>query len=99
MNVPFSAAFGAAGVPGAFGIENFAKETGLNVAGFLILPTREGCLLSVRLASDSEPPCDPASSPPSDDTVRPFISSALVATESRPCLENSYVWFSGEICN
>lgn len=55
MNVPFSAAFGAAGVPGAFGIENLAKETGLN-AGFLTLPTRESCLLSVRLASDSEPP-------------------------------------------
>lgn len=40
MKIPFSGALGGAAVPGAFGTENLAKETGLNVADFFTDPVR-----------------------------------------------------------
>jgi hypothetical protein len=38
--IPLSGALGGAAVPGAFGTENFAKETGLNDVGFFTEPVR-----------------------------------------------------------
>lgn len=38
--IPLSGALGGATVPGAFGTENFAKETGLNDVGFFAEPVR-----------------------------------------------------------
>ena len=38
--VPFSGALGGAAVPGAFGTENFANETGLKDVGFFTDPVR-----------------------------------------------------------
>lgn len=55
-NGAFSEILAVGGVPGALGTENFAKETGLNDVGLLVELARELSLLSVRLASDSEPP-------------------------------------------
>jgi hypothetical protein len=54
--IPFSVTLVTGGVPGALGTENLAKETGLNVVGRFTDEARLCSLLSVRLASDSEPP-------------------------------------------
>lgn len=81
------------GVPGALGTENLAKVTGLNDVGFFE-PARAWSLLSARLASDSEPPCEAVSSPISDPDVTPFISSARAATGTGAYFEVSWVSFS-----
>jgi hypothetical protein len=85
----FSGTLATGGVPGAFGTENLANETGLNVVGRLVDPARLLTLLSARLASDSEPPKEAESSPPSDADVAPFISSTFAATELGPCFDAS----------
>lgn len=86
--VLFSGAFGGADAPGAFGTENLANDTGLNVAGRFAEPLR-ACRPSVRLASDSEPPCDAVSSPASDPDASPFSSRARVATSPVPLFGES----------
>lgn len=90
-NQPFSGALGGAVTPGAFGSANLANDTGLKLVGFLTEPDRFCCLPSVRLASDSEPPSEAVSSPPSDPDATPFSSKAREAIIPVPCFEISLV--------
>lgn len=76
-------------MPGAFGTANLAKVTGLNEVVRFVDEAREFSLESVRLASDSEPPCEAVSSPPSETDAIPFISRALDGTGPGPCRERS----------
>lgn len=93
-NIPFSGTLGGAGTPGTLFTENLANETGLNPAGFFTEPLCVWFLPSDRLASDSEPPCEAVSSPPSDAEASPLSSRTRVATTPAPCLEVSCAYIS-----